>query len=55
MQDYQEYFCDEFNTTLSCFHDMIMGCCSNNVGPIYYKEYRGQKIDWDKFRKTRCI
>ena len=49
----KEYFCDELNNVLSCFHDRIMSCCSGQIGPVYYEKYRGQKIDWDAFRKVK--
>lgn len=47
------YFCDELNNVLSCFHDRIMSCCSGQIGPVYYEAYRGQKIDWNKFREIK--
>lgn len=49
----KEYFCEELNNVLSCFHDRIMSCCSGQIGPVYYEAYRGQKIDWDAFRKVK--
>ncbi len=47
------YFCDELNNVLSCFHDRIMSCCSGQIGPVYYEAYRGQKINWDEFKKVK--
>lgn len=47
------YFCDELNNVLSCFHDRIMSCCSGQIGPVYYENYRGEKIDWEAFRKIK--
>ncbi|MBQ4123034.1 radical SAM protein [bacterium] len=47
------YFCDELNNVLSCFHDRIMSCCSGQIGPVYYEGYRGEKINWDKFRQIK--
>ncbi len=47
------YFCDELNNVLSCFHDRIMSCCTGQIGPVYYEGYRGEKIDWDKFREVK--
>ena len=41
------------NNVLSCFHDRIMSCCSGQIGPVYYEAYRGEKIDWDAFRKVK--
>lgn len=49
----KQYFCDELNNVLSCFHDRIMSCCTGQIGPVYYEAYRGQKIDWDAFRKVK--
>lgn len=49
----KKYFCDELNNVLSCFHDRIMSCCSGQIGPVYYEAYRGQKIDWDEFKKVK--
>ncbi len=49
----KQYFCDELNNVLSCFHDRIMSCCSGQIGPIYYEGYRGQKIDWDNFKQIK--
>ena len=49
----KQYFCDELNNVLSCFHDRIMSCCSGQIGPVYYEAYRGEKIDWDAFRKVK--
>ena len=49
----KQYFCDELNNVLSCFHDRIMSCCSGQIGPVYYEAYRGQKIDWDAFKKFK--
>ena len=48
----KQYFCDELNNVLSCFHDRIMSCCTGQIGPIYYEAYRGQKINWDEFKKS---
>ncbi len=49
----KEYFCDELNNVLTCFHDKIMSCCSGQIGPVYFDKYRGEKIDWDKFRQVK--
>ena len=49
----KQYFCDELNNVLSCFHDRIMSCCSGQIGPVYYEAYRGQKIDWEKFKQLK--
>lgn len=49
----KQYFCDELNNVLSCFHDRIMSCCTGQIGPVYYEAYKGQKIDWDAFRKVK--
>ena len=49
----KQYFCDELNNVLSCFHDRIMSCCSGQIGPVYYEAYRGQKIDWEAFKKIK--
>ena len=49
----KQYFCDELNNVLSCFHDRIMSCCTGQIGPIYYDNYRGEKIDWDSFRAVK--
>ena len=49
----KQYFCDELNDVLSCFHDRIMSCCSGHIGPVYYEAYRGQKIDWEAFKKIK--
>ena len=47
------YFCDELNNVISCFHDRIMSCCSGQIGPVYYEAYKGQKINWDEFKKVK--
>lgn len=49
----KQYFCEELNNVLSCFHDRIMSCCSGQIGPVYYEKYTGGKIDWDAFRKVK--
>lgn len=49
----KQYFCDELNNVLSCFHDRIMSCCSGQIGPVYYEAYRGQKINWDEFKAVK--
>lgn len=49
----KQYFCDELNNVLSCFHDRIMSCCSGQIGPVYYEAYRGQKIDWEAFKQVK--
>ncbi len=49
----KQYFCDELNNVLSCFHDRIMSCCSGQIGPVYYEAYKGQKIDWKAFRQVK--
>ncbi|MCR5260849.1 MAG: radical SAM protein [Candidatus Gastranaerophilales bacterium] len=53
MTENKQYFCEELNNVLSCFHDRIMSCCSGQIGPVYYENYRGEKIDWDAFRKVK--
>ena len=49
----KQLFCDELNNVLSCFHDRIMSCCTGQIGPIYFDNYRGEKIDWDAFRAVK--
>lgn len=49
----KQYFCDELNNVISCFHDRIMSCCTGQDGPIYIPSYTGQKIDWEAFRKIK--
>lgn len=49
----KEFFCEELNNVLSCFHDRIMSCCSGQIGPVYYENYRGEKIDWKAFKKFK--
>ncbi len=49
----KQYFCDELNNVISCFHDRIMSCCSGQIGPVYYEAYKGQKIDWNAFKKIK--
>mgnify|MGYP005768015431 CR=1 FL=1 len=49
----KQYFCDELNNVISCFHDRIMSCCSGQIGPVYYEAYKGEKIDWDAFKKIK--
>ena len=49
----KQYFCDELNNVLSCFHDRIMSCCTGQIGPIYYEGYRGQRINWDAFKQVK--
>lgn len=53
MVEVKQYFCEELNNVLSCFHDRIMSCCTGQIGPVYYEKYRGEKIDWDAFRKVK--
>ena len=49
----KQYFCDELNNVLSCFHDRIMSCCSGQIGPVYIEGYRGEKIDWKKLKNVK--
>jgi len=49
MSENKYYFCDELNNVLTCFHNKIMSCCSGQDGPIYMRNYKGQKIDWNYF------
>ncbi len=49
----KQFFCEELNNVLSCFHDRIMSCCSGQIGPVYYEAYRGQKIDWEAFKQVK--
>lgn len=53
MSEVKQYFCDELNNVLSCFHDRIMSCCTGQLGPTYIEGYKGEKIDWDSFRKIK--
>lgn len=48
-----KYFCQKLNDELSCLHDGIMSCCSGQIGPIYYKGYFNEKIDWGKFNRLK--
>ncbi|MBQ8887497.1 MAG: radical SAM protein [Candidatus Gastranaerophilales bacterium] len=49
----KQYFCNELNNVLSCFHDRIMSCCTGQIGPVYEEAYRGKRIDWKKFKQTK--
>lgn len=49
----KQYFCEELNNVLSCFHDRIMSCCSGQVGPVYFDKYRGENIDWKAFKQFK--
>ena len=53
MSEVKQYFCDELNNVLSCFHDRIMSCCTGQMGPTYIEGYKGEKIDWDAFKKVK--
>ena len=49
----KQYFCDELNNVLSCFHDRIMSCCSGHIGPVYYEGYKGEKITADAIKQIK--
>lgn len=49
----KEYFCDELNNVLSCFHDRIMSCCSGQIGPVYFEGYKGEKLNKDLFLSVK--
>ena len=39
--------------SLHFFYDEIRACCTNVSGPIFYQNYQGEKIDWNKVFETR--
>lgn len=52
-EEVKQYFCDELNNVLSCFHDRIMSCCTGQLGPSYFEAYKGEKIDFNTFFKVK--
>ncbi len=39
--------------SLHFFYDEIRACCTNIPGPVFYKDYKGESIDWDYIYKQR--
>ena len=40
----KQYYCDQLNNVISCFHDGIVSCCSGQDGPEYYKNINNDDI-----------
>lgn len=49
----KKFFCDELNKTLTCMNGNIMSCCSGRTAPIYYQNYKGEKITKENFLKLK--
>ena len=45
--------CPYMKHSLHFFHDEIRACCSNVKGPVFYPNYNGKDIDWDKVYQER--
>ncbi|MBQ8886683.1 MAG: radical SAM protein [Candidatus Gastranaerophilales bacterium] len=45
--------CPYMKHSLHFFHDEIRACCSNVKGPVFYPNYNGKEIDWDKVYQER--
>lgn len=39
--------------SLHFFYDEIRACCTNVPGPVFYKNYQGETVDWNKVFETR--
>lgn len=37
--------CDLLQNEITFFHNQIQSCCSSQLGPVYYSDYKGEKID----------
>ena len=50
----KEYLnCPYMKHSLHFFHDEIRACCSNVKGPVFYPNYNGTDIDWEKVYQER--
>ena len=47
------YTCELLENELTFFHNQIQSCCSSQVGPIYFPNYKGEEIDWNKIVNTK--
>lgn len=45
--------CRYLNYGISFMHTAIKSCCHSKEGIIFYSDYKGEKIDWDKIEKQR--
>lgn len=45
--------CHFMKHSLHFFHDSIKACCTNSSGPVFYPDYRGENVDWDKVFNIR--
>lgn len=50
----KEYLdCHFMKHSLHFFYDSIKACSTNIPGPIFYPDYKGEKVDWDYIYKQR--
>ena len=52
----KEYFCDQLNNTITCFHNGIFACCSGHKDDlIYYDGYsdKDKNMDWSYILKKK--
>ncbi len=50
----REYLdCEWMKHSIHFFYDNIRMCCSNVMGVVFYDDYAGTEIDWDKIYKIR--
>lgn len=45
--------CDLLKNEITFFHNQIQSCCSSQLGPVYYPNYDGEKIDTDLISKIK--
>ena len=45
--------CDVLKNEITCFQNQIQSCCSSQLGPVYFENYKGQKIDWHDIIKRK--
>ncbi len=47
------FSCDLLKNEITFFHNQIQSCCSSQLGPVYYANYGGEKIDTDLIIKIK--
>lgn len=45
--------CALMKHSLHFFYDEIRACCCNAKGPVFYPDYKGETVDWDKTYEVR--
>ncbi len=45
--------CDLMKSSIHFFYDEIRACCQNVKGPVFYPDYKGEKVDFDKCYNIR--